>query len=63
MDATVIAVRVEPGQEIGPGEVVAVLEAMKMEMEIRTEVACTVGEVLVAPGTSVAAGSPLITLA
>ncbi|MFI5609959.1 acetyl/propionyl/methylcrotonyl-CoA carboxylase subunit alpha [Amycolatopsis sp. NPDC051903] len=62
MDATVVAVRVEPGREIAAGEVVAVLEAMKMEMEVRTEVGGVVGAVLVTPGTSVAAGAPLITL-
>jgi biotin carboxyl carrier protein len=51
-----------PGQELAPGDVVAVLEAMKMEMEIRTEVGGTVGQVLVGAGSPVAAGSPLITL-
>jgi biotin carboxyl carrier protein len=35
---------------------------MKMEMEIRTEVGGTVGEVLATPGAPVAAGSPLVTL-
>jgi acetyl-CoA/propionyl-CoA carboxylase biotin carboxyl carrier protein len=62
MDATVVEVRVQPGQELAPGDVVAVLEAMKMEMEIRTEVGGTVGEVLATPGAPVAAGSPLVTL-
>jgi acetyl-CoA/propionyl-CoA carboxylase biotin carboxyl carrier protein len=62
MDATVVAVRVEPGQEVAAGDVVAVLEAMKMEMEIRTEAAGTVGEVLVTPGSPAPAGTPLITL-
>ena len=62
MDATVVAVRVEPGQEVAAGDVVAVLEAMKMEMQVRTEVGGVVGTVLVSPGTSVAAGAPLITL-
>ncbi|WP_433506595.1 acetyl/propionyl/methylcrotonyl-CoA carboxylase subunit alpha [Pseudonocardia halophobica] len=62
MDATVVQVRVQPGQELAPGDVVAVLEAMKMEMEIRTEVGGTVGQVLVGAGSPVAAGSPLITL-
>ncbi|WIX75077.1 biotin carboxylase N-terminal domain-containing protein [Amycolatopsis carbonis] len=62
MDATVVAVRVEPGQEVAAGDVVAVLEAMKMEMQVRTDVGGVVGTVLVSPGTSVAAGAPLITL-
>jgi acetyl-CoA/propionyl-CoA carboxylase biotin carboxyl carrier protein len=63
MNATVVAVRVVPGQEIAAGEVVVVLEAMKMEMEIRTDVAGTVGHVLVAAGAAVDAGTPLLTLA
>ncbi|MCE0764646.1 ATP-grasp domain-containing protein [Pseudonocardia kujensis] len=63
MDATVVEVRVRPGQELAPGDVVAVLEAMKMEMEIRTEVGGTVGQVLAGAGSPVTAGSPLVTLA
>ena len=62
MDATVVAVSVEVGQEVVAGDVVAVLEAMKMEMEIRIEVAGTVTRVLVVPGASVTAGSPLVEL-
>ncbi|MBW0103071.1 biotin/lipoyl-containing protein, partial [Pseudonocardia sp. KRD291] len=60
MDATVIALRVEPGHEIAVGDVVAVLEAMKMEMEIRSEVAGTVYAVPIAPGASVPAGTVLV---
>ncbi|RZT84507.1 acetyl-CoA/propionyl-CoA carboxylase biotin carboxyl carrier protein [Pseudonocardia sediminis] len=60
MDATVIAVRVEPGQEIAAGDVVVVLEAMKMEMEIRSEIAGTVRAVPVTPGASVPAGTVLV---
>ena len=62
MDAAVVAVRVEVGQEIAAGDVVVVLEAMKMEMEIRSGVAGTVTRVLVAPGASVTAGAPLVAL-
>ncbi|QJY45413.1 acetyl/propionyl/methylcrotonyl-CoA carboxylase subunit alpha [Pseudonocardia broussonetiae] len=60
MDATVVAVAVVAGQEVGVGEVLAVLEAMKMEIEVRSDVAGTVQEVLVAPGDPVAAGKPLV---
>lgn len=62
MDASVVAVRVSPGETITTGQVVAVLEAMKMEMEIRTEASGTVREVLVTAGTPVTAGSALLTL-
>jgi acetyl-CoA/propionyl-CoA carboxylase biotin carboxyl carrier protein len=63
MDATVVAVHVHPGQQVAAADVVAVLEAMKMEMEIRAGVAGTVDRVFAVPGHPVAAGSPLITVA
>jgi acetyl-CoA/propionyl-CoA carboxylase biotin carboxyl carrier protein len=62
MDATVVDVRVRPGQQVAAGDVVAVLEAMKMEMEIRAGVAGEVTAVLVEAGGPVAAGSPLLEL-
>jgi acetyl-CoA/propionyl-CoA carboxylase biotin carboxyl carrier protein len=62
MDATVVAVPVAVGQEVAAGDVVAVLEAMKMEMEIRAGAAGRVTEVLVAPGESVGAGAVLVGL-
>jgi acetyl-CoA/propionyl-CoA carboxylase biotin carboxyl carrier protein len=62
MDATVVAVKVRPGDQLCAGDVVVVLEAMKMEMEIRTEVAGTVGEVLVDAGAAVHAGSALLSV-
>jgi acetyl-CoA/propionyl-CoA carboxylase biotin carboxyl carrier protein len=62
MDAVVVAVRVAPGQHIDVGDTVAVLEAMKMEMEVRTAAAGTVDEVLAVAGAAIAAGSPLVTL-
>jgi biotin carboxyl carrier protein len=62
MDATVVEVRVHPGQQVTAGEVLLVLEAMKMEMPIRAELSATVAEILVAPGASVATGTPLLIL-
>jgi acetyl-CoA/propionyl-CoA carboxylase biotin carboxyl carrier protein len=62
MDATVVEIRVGAGDEVEPGTVLAVLEAMKMEMEVRSGTSGTVDEVLVRVGASVSAGSPLISL-
>ncbi|WP_214405267.1 acetyl/propionyl/methylcrotonyl-CoA carboxylase subunit alpha [Pseudonocardia lacus] len=59
MDATVVAVPVEAGTEVGAGDVLVVLEAMKMEIEVRAARAGTVTAVHVAPGTPVAAGTTL----
>lgn len=49
----VIKVNVEPGQSVQPGAVVAVLESMKMEMQITAPRTGVVKNVLVAPGSSV----------
>ncbi|ODU05044.1 MAG: hypothetical protein ABS81_08645 [Pseudonocardia sp. SCN 72-86] len=62
MDATVVEVRVVAGQNVEAGDVVAVLEAMKMEMEIRAGASGEVAAVLVEAGTPVAAGTPLVDL-
>jgi biotin carboxyl carrier protein len=56
MPATVVAVNVEPGQRVSTGDVLILLEAMKMELPVRAPrdgtvrtVACRAGE-LVQPG-------------
>lgn len=48
----VVKVNVEVGQAVQPEEVVAVLESMKMEMQIAAPRAGVVKSVLVAPGAS-----------
>jgi acetyl-CoA/propionyl-CoA carboxylase biotin carboxyl carrier protein len=63
MDATVVAVRVQAGREVAAGDVLAVLEAMKMEIEVRADAAGVVAEVLVSPGDPIGAGGPLVRLA
>jgi acetyl-CoA/propionyl-CoA carboxylase biotin carboxyl carrier protein len=62
MDATVIAVPAEVGSVAAAGDVLVVLEAMKMEIEVRAGRAGTVTAVHVAAGDPVAAGAPLATL-
>ncbi|PKQ22493.1 MAG: acetyl-CoA carboxylase biotin carboxyl carrier protein subunit [Actinobacteria bacterium HGW-Actinobacteria-5] len=59
---TVARVLVEEGQEIAAGEVLMVLEAMKMETEITAPKAGTVARILVEKGTPVKAGEGLIEL-
>jgi len=55
----VVDVRVHPGDQITVGQVVVVLEAMKMENEIASPVAGSVGEVRAAKGATVDVGDIL----
>ena len=56
-------VNVQPGQVIQEGDVVVILEAMKMETEVRSPKSGTVGRVSVKEGDSVIVGDELLTLA
>ena len=60
--AVVVAVRVEAGQPVEAGAVVAVLESMKMETPVRAPYAGTVREILVAVNSQVDAGAALAKL-
>jgi len=62
MHGVVVEVGVEPGATVREGDVVAVIEAMKMMNEIRAHRAGTVGSVMVERGTTVEAQSPLLTI-
>lgn len=56
----VITVNVVPGQSVESGEVMVVLEAMKMESPLTASHAATIKSVLVAPGSSVKAHQVLV---
>ncbi|MFP5486975.1 MAG: biotin/lipoyl-containing protein, partial [Acidimicrobiia bacterium] len=60
MPGTVIAVQVAVGDEVASGDVVAIVEAMKMEHALRAPTDGTVAEVLVAVGAPVALDQPLL---
>ena len=62
MQGTILSVDVAPGDEVAAGDVVLVLEAMKMENDIVAQGGGTVSEVLVSEGESVDMGDPLIVL-
>jgi biotin carboxyl carrier protein len=53
---------VKPGDEVKEGDIMLVIEAMKMENEIAAPVAGTVKVVSVAAGARVAEGDPLVTI-
>tara|TARA_Y100000052_G_scaffold2109_1_gene1687 strand:+ start:893 stop:2707 length:1815 start_codon:yes stop_codon:yes gene_type:complete len=58
----VFKILVKNGDSIAEGDVVMILEAMKMETEIRTAFTGTVTEVTVGEGDAVSSGQPLILL-
>jgi len=60
--ANVWRVLVEPGAHVRAGEVVAVLEAMKMEVEVFAPADGVVARVRCAPGDLVSPGQPLMVL-
>ena len=63
MQATIVKVAVEEGQQVVKGDLVVVLEAMKMEQPIQAHKDGTVGAINADPGTTVSAGHQLLTIA
>ena len=62
LPGVIIAVKVNAGDTVKAGQVVAILEAMKMENEIQAEHDGTVTSVNVAKGDSVLEGAPVVTI-
>jgi pyruvate carboxylase subunit B len=62
MPGRVVAVLVEEGGTVTAGQGVIVLEAMKMENEIRAEHDGTIAKIFVQPGQAVDMGNPLFEL-
>ena len=62
MQGTILSVDVSEGEEVSSGDVVCVLEAMKMENDITADVGGEVTEVPIAEGDSVDMGDVLLVL-
>ena len=62
MQGTVIGIEVEEGDEVAAGDVLLVLEAMKMENDVVAEFGGTVTEVAVEDGQSVNQGDAIVVL-
>jgi biotin carboxyl carrier protein len=62
MPGKIVKLLVKPGDKVEPRQGVVVVEAMKMENELRARAAGTVSEVRVTEGASVEAGAILVIL-
>jgi biotin carboxyl carrier protein len=62
MPGTILGVKVNPGDTVKKGQVLLILEAMKMENEIVAPNDGTVATVNVSKGTSVNAGDVLVSM-
>ena len=62
MPGTIVSVNVSDGQSVKAGDVLVVLEAMKMENEIKAPSDGTITSVAVSKGESVDTGATLVTI-
>ena len=62
MPGTILDVKVSNGQAVKEGDVLCVLEAMKMENDIQAPCSGTVIAVQATKGSSVETGAPLVTI-
>lgn len=60
MHGHIVAVSVDVGEQVAPGDAVAVIEAMKMEHRLSAAIAGRVSTIHVTPGAQVAAGDVVI---
>jgi oxaloacetate decarboxylase alpha subunit len=62
MAGNILKITVSPGQMVKEGDVVIIMEAMKMETEVRARFGGVLGNILVKEGDAVAVGDTLLTL-
>lgn len=62
MQATVVKIAVEEGQQVVKGDLVVVLEAMKMEQPIQAHKDGVISSIDASPGTTVSAGHALLSI-
>ena len=62
MQGTIVKIEVEVGQEVEAGQSLLVLEAMKMENQINSDVSGTVAEIKVSAGDTVGGGDTVIVI-
>ena len=62
MPGTIVSIKVTDNQAVKKGNVILILEAMKMENEVVAPKDATVVRVITTPGATVNAGDPLVLL-
>ncbi|WP_395342086.1 sodium-extruding oxaloacetate decarboxylase subunit alpha [Ningiella sp. W23] len=62
LSGNIFKVLVSQGQRVQEGDVILILEAMKMETEVRSEFSGTIGEIMVNEGDSVQSGQPILSI-
>jgi biotin carboxyl carrier protein len=62
MPGLIVRINVQPGDVVQPGQPLVVMEAMKMENELRSASAGVVKKVVVQPGAVVEKGTVLVEL-
>ncbi len=60
MQGTIVSIVVAAGDEVRPNQVIMIMEAMKMEHEVRATTGGTVHSITVSPGDTVFADHPLV---
>lgn len=63
MPGMVMRIEVEPGQRVSAGQGLVIIEAMKMENELKADAGGVVSRILVTPGTAVEKGAVLVEFA
>ena len=63
MPGNILKINVSQGQQVNEGDVLIILEAMKMENEIVATKSGTVAQIVTAKGAVVETGAPLIVIA
>ena len=56
MQGTILSIKVKKGDKVKSGDIIATIEAMKMEQEIKSEVTGAVKDIFIKEGNSVACG-------
>ena len=62
MPGKILAIKVSKGQQVKAGDTVLILEAMKMEQEIKSSISGTVSEIPVSENDTVKKDQPLVLL-